>query len=186
MNIIDRFGAGILLTLALGMASAGHGGRDLSAQTTPPAPCAAPAYHQFDFWIGDWDVFDTGGSTKVAHARIDSILGGCVLREDYHGADGHKGQSFTIYDASRNIWHQTWVTNRGELLEIEGQIRGRRHGAEGKESARRTGTRHLAPGPRRSPRIRRDLDGQRQDLEALVRSDVPASCQMNQHWTANS
>ena len=45
-----------------------------------------------------------------------------MLREDYQGTDGHKGQSFTIYDASRSIWHQTWVTNRGELLEIEGNI----------------------------------------------------------------
>jgi hypothetical protein len=44
------------------------------------------------------------------------------LREDYQGTDGHKGQSFTIYDATRNIWHQTWVTNRGELLQIEGKV----------------------------------------------------------------
>jgi hypothetical protein len=21
------------------------------------APCAAPEYRQFDFWLGDWDVF---------------------------------------------------------------------------------------------------------------------------------
>jgi hypothetical protein len=33
----------------------------------------------------------------------------------------HKGQSFTIYDVARDVWHQTWVTNRGELLEIEGK-----------------------------------------------------------------
>jgi hypothetical protein len=28
-----------------------------SAQTPPPAPCSAPESRQFDFWIGDWDVF---------------------------------------------------------------------------------------------------------------------------------
>ncbi len=67
-------------------------------------------------------MFDAGGSIPVAHARIDPILDGCVLREDYQGADGHKGQSFTIYDAARKVWHQSWVTNRGELLEIEGKI----------------------------------------------------------------
>jgi Domain of unknown function (DUF4440) len=50
------------------------------------------------------------------------ILDGCVLREDYQGTDGHKGQSFTIYDAARDVWHQSWVTNRGQLLEIEGKI----------------------------------------------------------------
>jgi hypothetical protein len=51
---------------------------------------------------------------------VDLILDGCVLREDYQGTDGHKGQSFSIYDSSRKVWHQSWVTNRGELLIIEG------------------------------------------------------------------
>ena len=92
------------------------------AQTALPSPCAAAEYHQFDFWVGNWDVFDTGSPVKVAHARIDSILDGCVLREDYQGNDGHRGQSLTIYDMSRKVWHQTWVTNRGELLQIEGNF----------------------------------------------------------------
>ena len=94
----------------------------LFSEGTSPAPCAAPAYHQFDYWVGDWDVFDVGRPTKVAQAQVDSVLDGCVLRENYLGIDGHKGQSFTMYNGSRKTWHQTWVTNRGELLEIEGGI----------------------------------------------------------------
>lgn len=85
-------------------------------------PCTASRYHQFDFWVGDWDVFDVGSPNKVAHVKVDSILDGCVLREDYQGADGHRGQSFTIYDARRRVWHQTWVTNRGELLHVDGKF----------------------------------------------------------------
>jgi len=65
-------------------------------------------------------VYDVGGQTKIATAHIDPILDGCVLREDYQQSNGHHGQSFTIYDAARHVWHQSWVTNRGELLEIEG------------------------------------------------------------------
>ena len=38
-------------------------------------PCASPEYHQFDFWIGDWDVFDSDSTTATAHVRVDSILG---------------------------------------------------------------------------------------------------------------
>lgn len=94
-----------------------------AAETAPEASCATAKYRQFDFWAGDWDVFDVGGLTPVAHARVDLILNGCVLREDYQGSDGHQGQSFTIYDAPRGVWHQSWVTNRGELLEIEGTIK---------------------------------------------------------------
>jgi hypothetical protein len=94
-----------------------------ASSADPPAGafCAAPEYRQFDFWVGDWDAFDVGSPIKVAHARVDRILDGCVLREDYQGEDGHKGQSFTIYDTNRKVWHQSWVTNRGELLVIEGK-----------------------------------------------------------------
>jgi ketosteroid isomerase-like protein len=84
--------------------------------------CSAPEYRQFDFWLGDWAAFDMGGTEKNAHLRVNRILDGCVVHEDYQGADGHKGESFSIYDSSRKVWHQTWVTNRGELLVIEGKF----------------------------------------------------------------
>ncbi|HEY6370471.1 MAG TPA: nuclear transport factor 2 family protein [Candidatus Sulfotelmatobacter sp.] len=113
---------GIVSTAVMLAASNLPAVRVFAADLSQPAPCAAPAYRQFDFWAGDWDVFDVGGTIKVAHAQVDLILSGCVLREDYQGSDGHKGQSFTIYHAARNVWHQTWVTNRGELLEIEGKL----------------------------------------------------------------
>ena len=54
-------------------------------------------------------MFDVGSPIQVAHAKVDLTLDGCVLREDYQGTDGHKGQSFTIYDVSRKVWHQSWV-----------------------------------------------------------------------------
>ena len=85
--------------------------------------CLAPEYQQFDFWMGDWDVFDVDNpSTTVARVRVDHIPDGCVLREDYQGTDGLKGQSFSLYDVFRKVWHQNWVTNRGRLLVIEGQM----------------------------------------------------------------
>jgi hypothetical protein len=94
----------------------------LSATPEPAKPaCTAPEYHQLDFWIGDWDAFDVDNPTiPVARTRVDRILDGCVLREQYDGTDGHSGQSFSIYDATRKVWHQSWVTNRGQLLVIEG------------------------------------------------------------------
>lgn len=92
----------------------------LHPQSPKQSPCIAPEYHQFDFWLGDWDAFDIGSTQKNARLRVDRILEGCVIHEDYQGADGHKGESFSLYDASRKVWHQTWVTNRGELLIIEG------------------------------------------------------------------
>ena len=105
--------------------------RQGNAGSRPPLPeqvvkqsyCRAPEYHQFDFWIGDWDAFQIGSATPVARVQVDRTLDGCVLREDYQDKAGHKGQSFSIYDEARNVWHQSWVTNRGQLLVIEGSFR---------------------------------------------------------------
>ena len=91
-------------------------------QISRSAPCSAPDFRQFDFWIGDWDAFDIGKLAIVAHARVDPILDGCVLREDYQSTTGLKGQSFSLYDPSRKVWHQSWATNRGQLLVIEGRL----------------------------------------------------------------
>jgi ketosteroid isomerase-like protein len=94
-----------------------------SADSAKTNSCLAAEYHQFDFWIGDWDVFDVDNPARqVARVHVDRILDGCVLREDYQDTDGHQGQSFSIYDASRNVWHQSWVTNRGQLLLLDGHL----------------------------------------------------------------
>jgi len=113
---------GLLCTLAAGVE------RPSAAVQTPataPASCTASEYRQFDFWIGDWDVVDSTSAAPVAHVVVDRILDGCALREDYQGANGTRGQSFSTYDASRRVWHQSWVTNHGQLLVIEGAFDGR-------------------------------------------------------------
>jgi hypothetical protein len=97
-------------------------GLSLLGQSSSSAPCSTSEYRQFDFWVGDWDAFNIADSTKDAHVRVDRILDGCVIHEDYQNVDGHKGESFSIYDASRRVWHQSWVTNRGQLLTIEGHM----------------------------------------------------------------
>ena len=108
--------AQVSLAATLGAASDSK----LSGDSPKPAACQAPQYKQFDFWLGDWDAYDVGNTVVVARLKVDHFLDGCVLREVYKGADGHQGESLSIYDASRKVWHQTWVTNRGELLTIEG------------------------------------------------------------------
>ncbi|RUL64071.1 hypothetical protein EKH79_08405 [Dyella dinghuensis] len=102
-----------------------------STQATPAMTsnyCKAPEFRQFDFWLGDWDTFrikdEKPASTSVARNRVTSILGGCALREVYTRTDGYSGESFTIYDASRNVWHQSWVSNQGELVVVEGAREG--------------------------------------------------------------
>lgn len=99
----------------------------LSAARLARAECDGAEHRQLDFWVGDWDTYEAADRTKlIARTRVDVILGGCALHERYEQADGLIGESFTIYDASRRLWHQSWVTNRGQLLAIEGTFAGER------------------------------------------------------------
>jgi hypothetical protein len=100
-----------------------------------PAKCSGSEFRQFDFWAGDWDTYDLDAPDKiVARNRVEVILDGCALREVYDQSDGLHGESLNIYDASRKVWHQTWVTNRGQLLMLEGRLQGDRMVLEGAQT----------------------------------------------------
>jgi hypothetical protein len=95
----------------------------LAAQEAPPAAapkaCAAPEHRQFDFWIGEWEVTSPDGA-PAGRNRIEHILGGCALRENWTGAKGGSGTSYNAYDRQSGRWHQTWVDNGGLVLRLDG------------------------------------------------------------------
>jgi hypothetical protein len=91
-----------------------------TAQAPPPAPCSAPESRQFDFWVGDWDVFTPDGKLAGTN-RIEAVYG-CALHESWTSATV-QGQSFNVFDADRGVWHQTWIDSTGSLLVIEGAFR---------------------------------------------------------------
>jgi hypothetical protein len=106
--------------------------------TAAGGACAAAPYRQLDFWLGDWDVFDVaGGAAAVAHAHITRLLDNCVLHELYESADpgGLRGESFSLFDHSRGVWHQSWVTNHGVLLLLDGGLEGDRMALTATEKA---------------------------------------------------
>jgi hypothetical protein len=112
-------------------------------EATTPKACSAPEHRQFDFWAGDWDTFEADDAkTVVARGRVEAILDGCVLRETYEGADGLHGESYSIYDAARKLWSHTWVTNRGQLVLLEGGMQGDRMVLTGSELTA-GGSKHL-------------------------------------------
>jgi hypothetical protein len=94
--------------------------------STAERSCSASTYHQFDFWIGDWDVFEEGGSVEEAHATVTRVQDGCGLRELYSGKDGSGGESLSMYDPAIAEWQQTWVSNRGQIVVIHGDLQGQR------------------------------------------------------------
>jgi hypothetical protein len=88
-----------------------------TAAQTAPTPCgAAPERHQFDFWIGDWDVTTQGG-TSVGSSVIQSVSGGCALLENWTSNRGGHGKSLNTYNPARHQWQQFWIGQDGGVGE---------------------------------------------------------------------
>lgn len=97
-----------------------------AAGAQPPAqrsPCVTdPVYRQFDFWLGEWEVYAKNGR-KAGDSRIELILDSCIILENWTSANGgYAGKSFNTYNAVSRQWQQTWVDNRGGSTEfLEGK-----------------------------------------------------------------
>src|SRR3954452_2411831 len=76
----------------------------------------------FDFWIGDWDVLDPDGK-HVGRSRITSMFDNGMVHEHWRGDGGVEGRSVSAYDASRGVWHQTWMDSTGGVLLLDGGMR---------------------------------------------------------------
>ncbi len=83
-------------------------------------PCSTAEYRQFDFWIGEWDVYNPAGQ-QVGSSRITPINDGCAIREEWTSATGTTGSSFNFYDPRTKKWNQFWVGSGAPLsLDDEG------------------------------------------------------------------
>jgi hypothetical protein len=93
----------------------------LAAAQTPanPVPCDQnPAYHKRDFWLGEWNVYDLKSGQKDGTNRIEKILKGCALIENWtEAADGSEGKSLFYFQPSTSRWKQVWVTETGAVKE---------------------------------------------------------------------
>ena len=111
-----------------------------AAQSAPaqpivkPGPCDGPEFRQFDFWVGDWNVFTADGALAGTNT-IERILGGCVISENWSGSKGTDGRSFNVYSTADSKWHQTWVDSEGTLLELAGTFADGRMVLEGDSPA---------------------------------------------------
>lgn len=88
-------------------------------QQAPPERCVAAEHRQFDFWQGEWDVFDRD-DRRVGRNRIDLVLGGCALVEHWEGAAGGRGTSLNAWSADDRRWRQMWVDGAGGQLDLRG------------------------------------------------------------------
>ena len=84
--------------------------------------CTDDEYRQFDFWLGEWDVTSAGSAQPTAASRISSKQDGCVVLEEYSVGAAFTGMSINFYDSAKETWHQTWMSNAGGSVYLEGAL----------------------------------------------------------------
>ncbi len=89
--------------------------------TQDDCPCCSKPYNQFDFWVGEWTVYDTAGNI-VGENTIQKVEDGCLLTERWVGSGGSTGRSINFFDKTDSSWNQTWVDNSGNILNLKGNL----------------------------------------------------------------
>ena len=73
---------------------------------------------EFDFWIGEWDVYSTGGNQIVGSSKIEMEAGGCFILENWTAIGfPNTGKSMNFVDPVTNKWKQVWVGSGGAVTE---------------------------------------------------------------------
>ena len=99
-----------LSLMAISSAAAAVGAQQAASPSAPP--CAAPEYHQLDFWVGSWDVYPTGKDKLVAHSLIEQVYG-CGIRENWMPLSNQPGGSLSVYVPAEKHWEQFWIDSGG-------------------------------------------------------------------------
>lgn len=94
-------------------------GLSLSLQAQQNCSCCSDQHHQFDFWIGKWDVFNPAGK-KVGENTITQVQDNCVLLENWVSTG--TGTSYNYYDPADSTWNQLYLDNQGTILKLKGKF----------------------------------------------------------------
>lgn len=78
--------------------------------------------NQFDFWVGNWNVYDTLGN-KVGENRIEKQYENCVLQENWISSTVNKGTSYNYFNPVDTTWNQLWLDNQGSILNLKGSFK---------------------------------------------------------------
>ncbi|MEO1038548.1 MAG: hypothetical protein AAFX09_03305 [Pseudomonadota bacterium] len=100
-----------MLALSLSLAAAAlalQGAEPDIGQSTGPCD-AVEALQAFNFWVGEWNVYD-GDGVYQGHNRISKTDGGCLIREEWTSANGNTGFSMNFRDHALDAWRQIWVS----------------------------------------------------------------------------
>jgi hypothetical protein len=93
------------------------GNVNLFAQNSADAfPCMRDKkLREFDFWLGDWNVYKNGTDIMVGESKIELASGGCMVLENWtaKGPAPHNGKSMNYVNPATGRWEQLWIGSGG-------------------------------------------------------------------------
>lgn len=83
-------------------------------------PCSSEKYHQFDFWIGSWEVYSPKG-VLLGLSSIKELPDACGIQENWTSkTSNYTGTSYNYYNSEDDTWNQVWLDNLGKPLVLKG------------------------------------------------------------------
>lgn len=78
-------------------------------------------YRDFDFWVGEWDVYAEGSGDKAGENSIQYEEASCLIVERWTSVSGGTGQSYNYFDPATEKWRQVWVS-QAAIIDYEGGL----------------------------------------------------------------
>lgn len=88
----------------------------IATVTKKAFPCLSiPQAREFDFWIGEWDVYPNGANTLIGHSKVEMASGGCMILENWTalGPVPNTGKSINYVNSATGKWEQHWIGSGG-------------------------------------------------------------------------
>jgi tetratricopeptide (TPR) repeat protein len=90
-------------------------------------PCKTrPRARDFDFWVGEWEVFNNNyPNHRVGSSVIQNVAGECTILENWQAYNSpFSGKSQNWYDPNTGKWTQLWIgSGGGHVYFTDGEYR---------------------------------------------------------------
>lgn len=117
---------GLVLSFAVSLSAGAQAARPLPLPppvppAVPPSKCTLPVHDEFDFWIGEWEVYMTAKPEQMIGASsVDKAYNNCAVRESWKPFTMLEGASLNTWDKHKRVWRQIWVDADNSLVDFEG------------------------------------------------------------------
>jgi len=79
-------------------------------------------FKEFDFWIGNWKVFDNSSDELAGTNLIQKQEAGCLVLEKWKSTTNITGTSLNYYNPVTKQWRQLWVSEGAYSIDIVGGL----------------------------------------------------------------